>query len=186
MNDKSTSGHDVQQLDWSAELARHQSWLRTVVAARCKEPHAVDEIMQEVSMAVIKQNAPLKDSTKVAPWLYQVAVRQSLMYRRKHGRRRKLEQRYAAKLEAMPKRRVPPDPLEWLIATERCRLVRQGIKTLKPKDAELLLLKYTQDWTYQQIAEHLGISQSAVESRLHRARQNLRREMVALEVIEAK
>ena len=34
--------------DWSAELARHERWLRTIVAARCGEPQAVDEIMQEL------------------------------------------------------------------------------------------------------------------------------------------
>ena len=180
------SGPDVKQIDWFAELERHQSWLRTVIAARCREPQAVDEILQEVSMAVIKQKSPLRDATKVAPWLYQIAVRQSLMYRRKCGRRRNLEERYAARVETRFDRSAAADPLDWLIASERRELIRKGIEKLKPKEAEILLLKYTQDWTYQQIAEHLGISEGAVESRLHRARQNLRREMVALEVVESK
>ena len=172
--------------EWAAELQQHQSWLRTVIAARCREPQAVDEILQEVSMAVIKQKAPLRDEAKLAPWLYQIAVRQSLMYRRKHGRRRNLEQRFAAEVEAQPRRSQPPNPLDWLIASERQQLVRTAVEKLNPKEAEILLLKYTQDWTYKQIAEHLGVSESAVESRLHRARRNLRREMVALEVVETK
>ena len=33
-------------------------------------------------------------------------------------------------------------------------------------------------------ARHLGISESAVEARLHRARKRLRQELAALEVIE--
>lgn len=190
MNDQSTPRHELEHPEtgpnWPAELDRHRSWLRTVIGARCRESQAVDEIMQEVSMAVIKQNAPLKDLSKVAPWLYQIAVRQSLMYRRKHGRRRNLEQRYAQQIETTPRRSEPPDPLNWLIAIERRELVRKGVAKLNPKEAEILLLKYTEDWSYKSIAEHLGITESAVESRLHRARQNLRREMVALEVIETK
>ena len=172
--------------DWTAELARHQRWLRTVVIARCGEPQAADEIIQEIAMAALQQRAPLRDAEKVAPWLYQVAVRQSLMYRRRHGRRRIREQRYAEKMETDASRPTPPNPLEWLIADERQKLIRQGIARLRPKEAEILLLKYIEGWSYGQIADHLGISPSAVESRLHRARQRLRREMVTLDVIEAR
>lgn len=180
----------LAKLDWSAELERHRAWLRAVIAARSQEPQAVDEIMQEVSMAVVKQkasdSAQLRDASKVAPWLYQIAVRQSLMYRRKHGRRRNMEQRYADQLQATPPPNKSPDPLSWLLANERRQLIRKGIERLAPKEAEMLMLKYTQDWSYKQIANHLGMTESAVESRLHRARKSLRKQMVALEVIEAK
>lgn len=176
----------LAKLDWSAELERHRSWLRAVIAARSQEAQAVDEVMQEVSIAVFKQKSPLRDASKVAPWLYQIAVRQSLMYRRKHGRRRNMQKRYAEQLEATPPTNKSPDPLSWLLATERRELIRKGIERLAPKEAEMLMLKYTQDWSYKQIANHLGLTESAVESRLHRARKNLRKELVALEVIETK
>ena len=137
-------------------------------------------------MAAVKQSAPLRETSRVAPWLYQIAVRQSLMFRRRHGRRRNMEHRYAEQLENSPRPAVAPDPLDWLIASERRTLIRQAIQRLKPKEAEILLLKYNHDWSYQQIASHLGISASAVESRLHRARHNMRRQLVALDVIESK
>ena len=47
------------------------------------------------------------------------------------------------------------------------------------------MLKYTENWRYQQIAAHLGISQSAVEARLHRARRKLRAELAAVEKADA-
>ena len=47
------------------------------------------------------------------------------------------------------------------------------------------MLKYTENWSYRQLVEHLGISNSAVESRLHRARQRLRDELTAAEVVES-
>ena len=72
-------------IDWPSVLAEHGRWLRTVVCARLGEPQAVDEVMQEVSLAAVRQQAPLNDPEKVAPWLYRLAVRQSLLYRRKHG-----------------------------------------------------------------------------------------------------
>lgn len=178
-------GPDVgQPIDWPAMLAKHDRWLRTVVLARIGELHGVDEVLQEVSLAAVAQKAPLHDASKVAPWLYRLAVTQSLMYRRKQGRRRKLTDRYAARYRPT-EADSRPDPLAWLLADERRKLVRKALARLSQRDAEILLLKYTEDWSYRDLAEHLGTSESAVEARLHRARARLRQELSVLEVIEA-
>lgn len=172
-------------IDWPVVLAQHDRWLRTIVFARLGEPGAVDEVMQEVAMAAVRQQAPIHDPTKVAPWLYRLAVTQSLLWRRKQGRRRKLTDHYAERNRPVEGDNREMDPLGWLLADERRRLIRQAIARLPKRDAEMLLLKYTEDWSYRDLAEHLGITESAVEARLHRARQKLRRELTALEVVEA-
>ncbi len=166
-------------IDWDDQLRRHDRWLRAVVAARVGERQAVEEVMQEVALAAVKQQAPIQDPTKVAPWLYRLAVRQALLYRRKMGRRRKLARRYAEHVATQPK--SEDDPLRWLLNRERRRLVRQALDCLARKDREILLLKYAQNWKYQQIADHLGISFSAAQTRLHRARERLRDALLYLE-----
>lgn len=171
-------------IDWPAVLAQHGRWLRTVVLSRLGEPQAVDEVMQEVSLAAVEQRAPLNDPAKVAPWLYRLAVMQSLMYRRKRGRQRKLSDRYAERVRPGEGESKTLDPLVWLMADEQRQLIRRALDHLPPRDAEILLLKYTEDWSYHQLAERLGVSHSAVEARLHRARQRLRSELAALNVIE--
>ena len=171
------------RIDWADALARHDRWLRTVVRARLGEPQAVDDVLQEVSLAAVQQRSPLADATKVAPWLYRLAVTQSLLYRRRCGRLRKLTDRYAQRLRPGDADGCE-DPLAWLLADERCKLVRQAIDRLPRRDAEILLLKYSEDWSYHQLAEHLGISHSAVEARLHRARGRLRNELAAASVVE--
>ncbi|MBN2475985.1 MAG: sigma-70 family RNA polymerase sigma factor [Pirellulales bacterium] len=173
------------KIDWPAVLAEHDRWLRTVVGARLGEPQAVDEVMQEVSLAAVQQRSPLSDPSKVAPWLYRLAVTQSLLYRRKMGRRRKLTDRYARRFQPSEEDSREADPLAWLLAEERRGQVRRAIRRLPRRDAEMLLLKYTEDWSYRDLAEHLGISPSAVEARLHRARKRLRTELAALDVVEA-
>ena len=62
------------KIDWQVTLAQHDRWLRTVAVARVRERQAVDEVMQEVALAAVKQAAPLADHTKVAPWLYRLVV----------------------------------------------------------------------------------------------------------------
>lgn len=174
----------VPKIDWQAALAEHDRWLRTVVYARVGEAQAVDEVMQEVALAAVRQRAPLADPAKVAPWLYRLAVTQSLLYRRKQGRRRKMTDRYAQRIQPSESTNRETDPLEWLLAQERRAMVAVALSRLPKRDGEILLLKYTQDWSYRDLADHLGISQSAVQARLHRARTRLRSELVALEVIE--
>lgn len=174
-----------QRIDWQAALAEHGGWLRTVLAARLGDRHAVDDVMQEVSLAAVAQRAPLADVTKVAPWLYRLAVTQALLYRRKLGRGRKLVDRYVQR--TLPSEMDPQasEPLDWLLADERNRMIRQAVQRLPRRDAEMLLLKYTENWSYHQIAAHLGISHSAVETRLHRARAKLRQQLESAGVMPA-
>lgn len=95
----SAAAFDPQSvLDSPALLARHDRWLRTAVLARLREPDGVDEVMQRVAVAAIQQRAPLLDLSKAAPWLYRLAIWQTLMYRRKAGRERKLAGHYREKL----------------------------------------------------------------------------------------
>lgn len=166
---------------WSRRLELHSRWLRTVIYARSGDPQAVEEIYQEVALATIRQTPDVAEP-QIAPWLYRVAVRQALLHRRRLGRQRKLRQRLAVDPVTNPE--AAGDPLIWLLADERQVLIRQAVGRLPAKDAELLLLKYTEDWTYHELARRLGISHSAVETRLHRARQRLRLALIALEVLE--
>lgn len=172
-------------IDWQAALAQHDRWLRTVVLARLREWQAVDEVLQEVALAAVKQSAPLADASKVAPWLYRLAVRQALLYRRKCGRRRRLIGRYAEQTQPAEDAAPATNPLGWLVAEERRGIVRKALAELPARDAEILLLKYTEDWNYHQIADRLGISHAAVEARLHRARARLRQQLAAMDVLEA-
>ena len=77
--------------------------------------------MQEVALAALRQQAPLVDPTKLAPWLYRVALVQSLLHRRKQGRWRKLATRIAEKLQPADIDTRNVDPLERLLALEEHR-----------------------------------------------------------------
>ena len=121
----------------------------------------------------------------MGPWLYQVAVRQTLLYRRKVGRRRKLVDNFAQRCTPRESDVREPDPLEWLLSKEKASHIRQSFDRLPLRDRDILMLKYGQDWSYKQIASHLGISESAVEARLHRARLRLRKVLREMSVVQS-
>jgi len=164
----STTG-TAGSIDWPAELERHARWLRTVALARVGDAAAADDVMQEVATAAVAKGHQLRDPGSVAAWLYRLVVMGALQYRRRQGRRRKLIERYADRLAPAESNSRERDPLDWLLDDERKTMVRQALAQLPRRDAEILLLKYSEDWSYRQMAEHLGMSESAVEARLHRA-----------------
>lgn len=177
----------VPLIDWAEVLPRHDRWLRTVVAARLGERQAVDEVLQEVGLTALSGPAP-RDPAAVAGWLYRVAIRKTLMHRRSLGRRRKHTDRYADRLRSAgpgdPGASPAPDPLGWLLLDERTTLIRSAVGRLPPRDAEILLLKYNENWSCRDLADHLGQTEAAIESRLHRARRKLRQALTAAQVIE--
>ena len=168
--------------DWSAALRHHDRWLRTVVAARVGERQAVDEVMQDVSLALCATTTSPAQTANPTGWLYRLAVRKALLYRRACGRRNKLADRYADRVRIADA--PAPDPLAWLLADERMALVREAMASLPGRDAEILLLKYTESWSCRDLARSLGQTEAAIISRLHRARARLREALAALNVIE--
>jgi RNA polymerase sigma-70 factor (ECF subfamily) len=135
----------------------------------------VDEVMQAVGLAVASRPKTLPMPGNVPAFLRQMAVRQTLLYRRKVGRQRKLMDRLAVQTSADPA--SDRDPLAWLLADERSRLIREALDRLPPRDAEILLLKYAENWSARDLAARLGISSAAVDARLHRVRARLREEL---------
>lgn len=176
-----SSADNQPKPDWPAIIAEHERWLRAVLYARLRNADDVEDAFQETFAAAITGSDKLRDLDRVGPWLYQIAVRQALQLRRKQGRRQ-------SKIEQMAQQAPAPterDPLGWLLADERQQQVRDALAELPQRDAEILMLKYLEDWNYQQIADRIGASHSAVEARLHRARGRLRDKLRARNVAGA-
>ena len=153
----------------------NESWLRTVVRSRITESDGVEDVMQNIALALVRQRDSLPEIRQIGAWLYQVAVRQVLMYRRTRGRRRNFEDRLAQGAAADTGTSEPLGPVDRVLAAEKQEQVQQAMQSLNELDRQILMLKYTEGWTYRQLSEHLGVKEDTVESRLTKARKNLRR-----------
>lgn len=157
-----------------AIFLEHESWLRTVVRSRLQEPEAIEDVMQNIAMAIVRQRDTLSGVQKIGAWLYQIAVRQVLMYRRTTGRRRRLQDRLS---QGVASESEAVGPLQVLLSQEAQGRVGQALEKLPELDRQVLLLKYTEDWSYREIAAHLGVQEETVEYRLMKARKSLRQQL---------
>lgn len=164
-------------------IDQHQRWLRRVVAHRVPESHAVADILQETALALIKTYPDVPDP--VAPWLYRVAIRQVLLHRRKCGRQRRLHSSYANHQRDQMTETLATEPLLNLMDAEQKQAIQNALAELSVRDREILLLKHTENWTYRELADHLGVRTRTIEYRLLRARSRLRRKLLEaqLEVV---
>ncbi len=162
-------------IDPLTALPEHEAWLRTSLLARLGNQDEVEEIMQEVAVAAANQSAKSEVVDRVGPWLYRVAMRQMLLFRRKTGRRKKLIKNVAEARQPTEEDLQARSPLEFLCSLERQREVREAMAQMSERDRQLLLLKYVEGMSYGEIAAQVGVTASAVQSRLHRARGLLRK-----------
>ncbi len=175
-------------IDWEAALEQHRPWLRKVLRCRNGDSHEVDDLFQEIALAIFRQSnrdssVLPTDPQKVAPWLYRLAVRQSINLHRRAGRKSAAQP--MADLDSYD---ANAEPLDWMLAEEERGAMRNALKKLRSQDREILTLKYTENWNYRQLAQHLGVKERTVEYRLMRARQNLRNLLSAgaHQMVEAK
>jgi len=160
---------DGMQLDWGEQLSVHGGWLRKIILARTGAASAVEDVFQQVALAAAKNAWSSDRSNEAGPWLHRVAVVCSARYRRSQGRgRRALEKHASATADA------PPDGFALLVRAESVELAVRALASIAPADREVLTLKYSEGWSYREIASRLGITEKAVEHRLDRARRRMR------------
>jgi RNA polymerase sigma-70 factor (ECF subfamily) len=104
----------------------------------------------------------------------------SLLYRRSLGRKKKLLQRYQDRVPIRETSGIDAEPLHWLLSEERRALVREATALLSDDERLVLTLKYAEERSYKEIAEEIGATVSAVQSKLYRARARLREKLAEL------
>ena len=174
----SANAHSTTQqraAQWAEILHRNQKWLWTVTRSREPSEQEAADILQEVACTLVQSGPSPKEIERVEPWLYRVVIRHVQMHRRRQGRHRKhCEQWGHAQATDVADE---GSSLDWLLREESREQVRASLSRLREIDRDILLLKYVEQWSYDKIGRHLGITRHAVEYRLQRARRTMRYEL---------
>ncbi|MGE3539828.1 MAG: RNA polymerase sigma factor [Candidatus Tectimicrobiota bacterium] len=131
--------------------------------------HLAQEIAQEVFLAAYEGMARFRGDSSVKTWLYGIASKKCLEAGRTRARREALartnQERIGAQVHCAP----PIDP-ETLVRQERQRQqVWQALHDLRAYDRELLILRYLQELTCEEVASILQVSRRTIERHLPRA-----------------
>jgi RNA polymerase sigma-70 factor (ECF subfamily) len=130
-----------------------------------------EEIAADVFCKVSQRGALGLDRDNPAPWIYRVATNAGLDAMRSNSRRRKREETAGA--ESLRAGRSD-DALDAMLREERCARVREVLGGLKPRDAQLLLLR-AEGLAYRELAEALALNPGSVGTLLARAEAEFER-----------
>ena len=143
----------------------HARELWAVFYAQCCDPDLARDAVQEAFLRLHSQDR--EDLRDVKAWL----VRVGRNWLRDVARRKRHAARPADFLDAFSG--DPADPLERMEAAETQSRVRFCLSQLREADREALVLRYALGWSSARMATVLGVSATAIDMRLSRARRRL-------------
>jgi RNA polymerase sigma-70 factor (ECF subfamily) len=147
----------------------------------CGEREDARDVVQETLIKAFESLKTLKEPKALKSWLYRVASNACLMKRRK-GRFE--PQRELSLEELMPKGaesasfEVPDHaelPDDSVARNETRRAVREAIRSLPPDYRIVLLLRDIEQLSTREASEALGLPETTIKMRLHRARLGVRK-----------
>jgi RNA polymerase sigma-70 factor (ECF subfamily) len=161
-------------------LVRASTGRMLVVARRfLRSEDDAQDAVQEAFIQAHKALPHFEGRCALTTWLHSITVRACLMRLRRQRSRNETSIEPLLPQFHPDGHRVNPGPA-WssgeasAVSAEERAFIRDCIDKLPDDYRNILLLRDIEEMDTREVAEHLGISQSLVKTRLHRARQALR------------
>ena len=153
---------------------RYQKPIHTFVWRKIGDFHTAQELTQDIFLLAYKKLSLLKPPYHFLGWLYVIATRRCIAWRRK-------KQEPTTSLDAMPAAELEELSYTEFEVTraasadlERQRvLVKRLLQKLPESERTVVTMHYLAEMPCEKISEFLGVSPNTVKSRLHRARKRL-------------
>jgi len=140
------------------------------------------DLLQCTLVQVVRRLGSFRGDSSFSTWLFRVTANEALMMMRSQRRLRARvtfghDMDDLAALSATSTRAGAVGSDDALADRESSKVVRDAVDTLPRDYRDVVVAHYTEDLGLQEIAERMRLSESAVRSRLHRARSKLRAEL---------
>ncbi len=150
---------------------RHGANVLNYLRSYLDDRQLAEEVLQDVMMAVWNHAGSFRGESKVRTWMLTIARNRAI----NAGRR------YTPRMVELDENLHTGEnsPLEHAEAHHQAHALRQAIRELPKFHQEILILVFYQGLSGQEVAEVLGVSVGTVKSRLHRAKEMLRKVLQA-------
>ena len=163
----------VSTLDKRTQFESIYRQNRPAVLAYClrrTEASEADDACSETFLVAWRRIDDLPPPPGTLPYLYGIAGRVLSNHLRSIRRRSRLDEKLS-NLGVAPH----ADPAALIIQSACDQDVVKAVRTLKPKDREIVMLYAWEDLARDVIAEMMGMSRAAIDQRIHRSYKRLAR-----------
>ena len=144
--------------------ARTLGYLRGIVG------DDADDVQQEVWLAVFRQLNELADPGAFRTWLFRTTRHRAIDYLRKRKRERELIDEVT--IENLPSTTGIAEEADSMVAIDEAALAA-ALLAMPPPQREVVMLRYRDGLTYQEIAQVINRPIGTVRTRLHHAKKRL-------------
>jgi len=155
---------------WDALFRRYQLPLYVYVFELVHDQQASLDVVQETFISAVRNIGGLRDNEKFGSWLFGIAHQKCVQRWRKQSHEETLRE----ELADMPiESEIGPD--DWLIREEQETELMKLLNQLPLPQRSVLLLRFVEDFSLEEIAAITGAQVGTVKSRLHYAKRALRK-----------
>jgi RNA polymerase sigma-70 factor (ECF subfamily) len=171
-------GHDGE-LAFRSLVDRHARYLFAVARSMTPRNEDAEDLVQDTLAAALQALASFRGESQVRTWLVAILVRRAAMMRRTQGRRIRPQSMSVVtdpEPAATSSQGASSRPPGAEAAATDARLdVAKMLEALSDEHRQVIVLRELEGMSYEQIATTLGVPRGTVESRLFRAREELRK-----------
>lgn len=158
----------VGDKDAFAELIeRYQAPLRYFIGRLSGDWAMTEDVFQDTWLTVIRRIQTLKRLEMFSTWLYRIARNKVYRELRRKRQLSTLDENIA----------VANNKEDDVFSPEEGAKVHKCLEKLRPEYKEVLLLRFLEQMSYQQISQVIGCNLGTVKSRIYYAKRALKQEM---------
>ena len=158
---------------FSRLCGQHYAALVAIAYSQLADRGLAEDAAQEALLIAYRDIARLKRADRFLPWLAAICRNTAADMARSRARERQVQIENCGDVPA-----TSPNERDVVAAT------RAIIFRLRPELRDIILLRYYNEMSYQQIGGLLGISEEAVNGKLRRARMMIREQLPKCESME--
>jgi RNA polymerase sigma-70 factor (ECF subfamily) len=159
---------------------RYKDPIYTYICNMTFQESVASELTQEVFFKVFNKSSQYNSKNKFTTWLWAIARNTTIDYLKS-----KDATRFTSDINTFEETNNNMDSLESDLEDAETQIIKaitsseikKAMKTLKDSQQEVLSLRVVNEFSYEEIAEIMKITKSSVKSLLHRAKENLIKEI---------
>ncbi|HXD31400.1 MAG TPA: sigma-70 family RNA polymerase sigma factor [Pyrinomonadaceae bacterium] len=160
-------------------VRRYQRPISAYVYRMVGDYDAALDLTQEIFIKIYGSLARYRPEFKFSTWIYKIAHNCAVDYlRRHHGREQSLQAGSEGDSYDLPLESGMLTPEQESERKERRFEIETVVRSLPAAYRELIILRHSQDLTYEEIVEVTGLPLGTVKNRLFRARDMMRQQFI--------
>ena len=149
--------------------------LRSYLSARLNNFHAIEDLSQEIFLAVYKSLPRFKPEADFRLWFFAIARNQLMYHLRQHYSKKNLQFAFESEIQSMLVENEAEHAAEHELLNEQViSKMKDCIAKLPTEARELIQARYFISETVTSLAERLQSSENAISSKLFRLRSKLK------------